>query len=67
VHDAAPCVTAKVWPAIVAVPVRLVVAVFGVTVTVTVPVPLPPVGVTVIQLDPPALQVQPAAAVTVTG
>jgi len=50
----------------VAVPVRLVVAVFAATATATVPLPLPP-GPTVIQPVPLAVvQAHPDAAVTVT-
>ena len=57
----------KVWPAIVAVPVLLAVAVLAVTETLTVPFPLPAAGLTVIQLTPlPAFQVHPAGAVTAT-
>jgi hypothetical protein len=52
-HDvvAAACVTETVWPAIMIVPVRCVVAVLGATLNVTLPFPLPPVvPVSVIQL-----------------
>jgi hypothetical protein len=67
VHAAAACVTVKVWPAIVAAPVRLVVAVFAAAVTVTVPSPLPLAGLTVIQAaELVAVQPHPVAAVTVT-
>ena len=62
-HAAAACETVKVCPAIVAVPVRVVVAVFAATVRPTVPLPLPlaPLA-TVIQgaaLDAVQLQLVP--------
>jgi hypothetical protein len=67
-HEAAACVTVTVWPAIVTVPVRDVVAVLPATESDTVPLPAPDAPeVTVIQdalLD--AVQLQPVVPVTVT-
>jgi hypothetical protein len=68
VHAAPACVTVKVWPAIVNVPVRLVLAVFAAALKVTDPVPLP-VAPDVTVSQPAALlavHAQPVAAVTVT-
>jgi len=60
-------VTVTVWPAIIAVPVRAVVPGLASIVTVTDPLPLPEAGPTAIHDAPlDAVQLQPAAAVTVT-
>jgi hypothetical protein len=68
VHAAPPWVTVKVWPAIVAVPVREVVAVLAAMLIVTVPLPTPLTpSVTLIHdvaLD--ALHAQPPGLVTAT-
>jgi len=58
----------RVRPAIVTVPVRLVVAVFAATAIPTVPLPLPvaPVEIAIHEAPLVALQAHPAAAVTAT-
>ena len=62
------CVTVKVWPAIVAVPVRCVVAGLAAMVMLTVPLPVPLApAVTVIQAAPlAAVHAQVEAEVTLT-
>jgi hypothetical protein len=59
------CVTVNVDPAIVIVPVRLVVPVFAATVYVAVPFPLPVDEVTIHGAPLTAVHAQPAAALTV--
>jgi hypothetical protein len=67
VHGAAACVTVTLWPAMVSVAVREVVAVLAAKVTVTEPLPLPLAGDTVAQpWSDAAVHEQPAGAVTVT-
>jgi hypothetical protein len=63
------CVKVKVWPAIVTVPIRLVVAVFAVTPRATVPFPLPPAPAVIMTHEAPLVAVQPhpVAAVTATA
>ena len=58
----------KVWPAIVAVPVREVVAVFAATLIVTLPLPLPFVPLAIVSHDAllVAVHAQPARLVTAT-
>ena len=67
-HVLAACVTVKVWPAIVRVPVREVVPVLSPTLNVTVPFPVPlPLPVTVIHgAFDTADHAQPAETVTAT-
>ena len=62
------CVTVKVWPAIVTVPVRCAVAEFAAMVMVTVPLPVPLApAVTVIQAAPlVAVHAQVEVEVTLT-
>jgi len=58
----------KVWPPIVAVPVRAVVVVLAADVTVTLPVPLRllPLAMVIHDADEDALHAQPVAVVNVT-
>ena len=67
-QGAAACVTVNVWPAIVAVVVREVVAVFAATLSATVPLPLPLAPLVTVNheaaLD--AVQAQPLNDVTAT-
>jgi hypothetical protein len=66
-HGAPACVTVKVLPAIVKVPVRLVVAVLALAVNVTVPDPVPAAPALIV-IQPAlltALQAQPVPALTV--
>jgi hypothetical protein len=65
---AASCVTLKVWPAMVAVPVRALVAVFAATARLTVPLPLPLAPLATLSHAAPldAVQAQPAGLVTAT-
>jgi len=69
VHDAAAWVTVSVWPAMVRVPTRTLVVLFGATVMLTTPVPEPLApAVTVIQAALlTAVHAQPLEAVTVIG
>ena len=67
-HAAAACVTVKVCPATLSVPVRADVAVFAVAEKLTVPFPLPGEPAVIASQDAPlvAVHAQPAAALTVT-
>ena len=65
---AAACVTVKVIPATLSVPVRADVAVFAAAEKLTVPFPLPDVPAVTVSHDAPlvAVQAQPVAALTLT-
>ncbi|HET7218196.1 MAG TPA: hypothetical protein VFJ02_09105 [Vicinamibacterales bacterium] len=67
VHPVPDCVTVKVWPAIVIVPLRWVVLVLAATVNATVPFPDPLAPVEIAIHDAPlvAVQLQPVVAATV--
>jgi len=67
-HDGAACVTVKLWPAIVRVPVRVADPVLAATLYVTVPLPLPLAPAPTVSHAAllVAVQLQPLAAVTVT-
>jgi hypothetical protein len=68
VHPAAAWLTVKVWPAMVAVPVRAVVTVFAATESATVPLPLPLAPLEIVSHDAllVAVHAQPARLVTDT-
>ena len=67
-QDSAACVTVKVFPAMVNVPWRLVLALFAVTEYVTVPLPLPflPDKILIQLALLAAVQLQPVCAVRAT-
>jgi hypothetical protein len=64
----ADCVAVKVWPAIVRVPLRILVVLFAATEKVTVPLPEPDAPPVTVIHDTPleAVQGQPEVAVTLT-
>ena len=67
-HPAAACVTVKVIPATVSVPVRADVVVFAAAEKLTVPFPLPGVPAVTVSHDAPlvAVHAQPVATLTLT-